>query len=133
MRSRAVGTIVLGAVFGGTALCLLACWLVARRAEAREQPLPRGLFRLAAARGDVATVDLLWWHVGPAKLGGAEAALPDGWTALHVACSNGQARAALWLAQRDANVAAIENDGWKQTALHLAAASGGVVGRPWDE
>lgn len=79
----AVGTMVLGLVFFGAPLMLFFCWLLARRAEAREQPLLRSAFRLAAARGDMAALDLLWRHSGPEKLGGADAALPDGFTALH--------------------------------------------------
>jgi ankyrin repeat protein len=48
----------------------------------------------------------------------------EGFTPLHAAAVEGQAVALLWLCQHGADVAAVKDDGWNDSALHYAAARG---------
>lgn len=83
-------------------------------------PCEGGAFRLAAARGDIPTMQALAdggrrFHVD---------ADHEGFTPLHAAAVEGKAGALLWLCQHGADVTALKDDGWKDTALHYAAARG---------
>jgi hypothetical protein len=78
-----------------------------------------GALRLAAARGDMRTLELLerveHFEVDAALLG---------FTPLMAAASQGRAQAAAWLLQRGASVRALKQDGWRDSVLHYAAARG---------
>lgn len=80
-----------------------------------------GMLRLAAARDDVETLDLLA-HVPDFDVD----ACHDSFTPLLAAAVEGNARAAAWLLRRGARVDALKSDGWRDTALHYAAAQGSV-------
>lgn len=71
--------------------------------------LDAGSFRLAAARGDLATMRRIAARCG-ARFN-PEASL-GGFTALHAAVVEGRAAAALWLLRRGASVTALKGDGW---------------------
>jgi hypothetical protein len=78
-----------------------------------------GMLRLAAARDDVKTLDLLA-HVPDFDVNASR----DGFTPLLAAAVEGNAKAAAWLLRRGARVDALKSDGWGDTALHYAAAHG---------
>jgi hypothetical protein len=80
-----------------------------------------GMLRAAAARGDIPTLELL--AAVPAFY--ADAAV-CGFTALMAAAVQGQADAATWLLQHGAAVTALKEDGWRDSVLHYAAASGSL-------
>ncbi len=77
--------------------------------------------RLAAARDDVDTLDLLA-HVPDFDVDASH----DGFTPLLAAAVEGHARAAAWLLRRGARLEALKADGWGDTALHYAAARGSL-------
>jgi hypothetical protein len=81
-----------------------------------------GALRLAAARGDVRTMELLsrfpsFYVEAPMK----------GFTPLMAAVIQGQEQAVLWLLQNGASHRAIKEDGWNDSVLHYAAAKGNMA------
>lgn len=84
-------------------------------------PLAAGQLRLAAAQGNVTNLELL----RTARNFDIEASV-EGFTPLHAACVAGKPATVEWLLQHGANIHAVKNDNWKDTALHYAAASGNV-------
>ncbi len=79
----AVGLVVLGALLITGPLYLAVCELKRRHTATSQAPLARGAFRLAAARGEVKNLDLLWRLLGPEGLGTVDAKTASGFTALH--------------------------------------------------
>ncbi|KAL4546936.1 hypothetical protein Ndes2526B_g07738 [Nannochloris sp. 'desiccata'] len=111
-------------VYGGTIVLCLLCLvytelLKAWRRRRHGDPILKGAVRWAAAAGDLEALDAL----SLAPQFDIESAL-DGFTALHAAAIGGHRDAVLWLCQRGADVHALKNDGWDDTALHYAAARG---------
>ncbi|KAL4522921.1 hypothetical protein Ndes2526B_g07741 [Nannochloris sp. 'desiccata'] len=86
------------------------------------EPLLKGAVRWAAAAGDLNILNDLSFAPGF----DVESDL-DGFTALHAAAVGGKRDAVLWLCQRGANVHAVKNDQWGDTALHYAAAQGDMA------
>ncbi len=108
-------------------------------------PLAAGQLRLAAAQGNVKNLEIL----RSARKFDIEASV-EGFTPLHAACVAGKPAAVEWLLQHGtgeilcnrylrciatprvpllhtgANIHAMKNDHWNDTALHYAAASGNV-------
>jgi ankyrin repeat protein len=87
--------------------------------------LAAGALRLAAARGDIATLKLL------AKSPGFKVdADMAGFTPLMAAVVQGQESAAIWLLQQGASTASRKDDQWGDTLLHYAGEQGaGLPGR----
>ncbi len=81
-------------------------------------PVDTGTLRLAAARGDIDLLDYVKAHAPLFNPNGAR----EGFTALHAAVVQGHAAAALWLCREGADVQALKEDKWNDTALHYAAA-----------
>ncbi|KAL4527944.1 hypothetical protein Ndes2526B_g07735 [Nannochloris sp. 'desiccata'] len=111
-------------LYGGTIVLCLLCLvytelLKAWRRRRHGDPILKGAVRWAAAAGDLEALDAL----SLAPQFDIESAL-DGFTALHAAAIGGHRDAVLWLCQRGADVHALKNDGWDDTALHYAAARG---------
>jgi hypothetical protein len=83
-----VGIAVLGAVVLAAALYLL--WCCISKLRAASSPLQAGVFRLAAARGDIHTMACL------AAAGVPLEAASDGFTALLAACVHGPVSNGVW-------------------------------------
>jgi hypothetical protein len=81
-----------------------------------------GALRLAAARGDLPTMELLTHH--PTFQVDAHV---SGFTPLMAAAVQGQEQAVLWLLHHGASVSASKQDGWGDTVLHYAAAKGNAA------
>jgi hypothetical protein len=79
-----------------------------------------GALRLAAARGDIYTMELL----SRAQDFDINADM-TGFTPLMAAVVQGQELAVLWLLQHGASLGSRKEDGWNDSVLHYAAAKGG--------
>jgi hypothetical protein len=80
-----------------------------------------GALRLAAARGDIQTLEIL--SRLPTFNVDADMA---GFTPLMAAVNNCQEQAVLWLLQHGASLTTQKEDGWHDTVLHYAAAKGNM-------
>lgn len=78
-----------------------------------------GMYRLAAARGDVGTLQLL----STADHFDVDAPI-SGFTALMAATIAGKEAAVVWLLQHGASISSVKDDGWKDSVLHYAASRG---------
>ncbi|KAF6262258.1 hypothetical protein COO60DRAFT_1677084 [Scenedesmus sp. NREL 46B-D3] len=116
------GLLVLGCGFLLVLLYMLLHLVRKRRATARLRmdPCEGGALRLAAARGDLATMQALADGIRKFHIDADH----EGFTPLHAAAIEGKAVALLWLCQHGADVAAVKDDGWHDSALHYAAARG---------
>ncbi|KAK9793218.1 hypothetical protein WJX73_003952 [Symbiochloris irregularis] len=116
---------VYGAILIGASVFCLLFYLIQNRlrksCKSRKimHPAAAGAFRLAAARNEIAQMELISrcqnFNVDEGVLG---------FTALHAAAAQGQADAICWLVQHGADVKRVKEDDWADTALHYASASG---------
>lgn len=85
-------------------------------------PAAAGAFRLAAARNDVRTMEVLK-HAPHFDVDASE----NGFTPLMAAVAMGHEEATLWLLQNGASLTSLKQDGWRDSVLHYAAAKGNMA------
>lgn len=119
-----VGILVVGVHCVLTLLYFLVAWVIKlyRRWRGMD-PRAAGMFRLAAARGDLKKMEDLkkgLWHFD------VNAKLEDGWTALHAACVTGQPDSVKWLLDNSRRPLRLQG---RQLAGHCAA----LCSRQWQQ